>query len=361
MADGEAVGGQATGESPSSVPSPAPAPSPSPSQSQPDGQTPSSTQTSEGKSKPSLMDAVLQVVKTTPEPDVLGRKDPKDGTPEPPAPTAEDQAGKPATEEGKNGEAEEELPPETSQATRNKVNKLLKQRRELRHEVETLRPDANVGNRVSSFARENDLAPDDIVFGLNAMAAVRRGDYATFYRALAPYVRKAQEVLGLVLPDELGQRVQGGHLSEAAARELAQSRFRQERAELEARENATRMSAERVQYVQQDVQRAVTAFEERIAANDPDYAAKADAIKRTAQALLLERGGRIQNVQEALEIVQASHLEVSKQFRRFAPAPRATSASPNGFSQQPNARPAPKNMMEAALAGLENARRQAAG
>ena len=55
------------------------------------------------------MDAVLQVVKTTPEPDVLGRKDPKDGTPEPPAPTAEDQAVKPATEEGKNGEAEEEL------------------------------------------------------------------------------------------------------------------------------------------------------------------------------------------------------------------------------------------------------------
>ena len=307
------------------------------------------------------MDAVLQVVKTTPEPDVLGRKDRTDGTPDPSAPKVDGQADKPP-EEAKNPEAEdEELPPETSAATRNKVNKLLKQRRELRREVEVLRPDANVGNRVSSFARENDLAPDDIVFGLNAMAAVRRGDYATFYRALAPYVRKAQEVLGLVLPDELGQRVQGGHLSEAAARELAQTRFRQERAEAEARENAARSSAQHIQYVQADVQRAVTAFEERLAANDPDYKAKEAAIRRTAQALLLERGGKIGTVQEALEIVQASHREVSNQFRRFSPAPRGTSPAPNGHSQQPNARAAPKNLMEAALQGLENARRQAGG
>ena len=109
------------------------------------------------------------------------------------------------------------------------------------------------------------------------------------------------------------------------------------------------------------MQRAVSSFEERLAANDPDYAAKADAIRRTAQALLLERGGKIGNVQEALEVVQAAHREVSAQYRRYVPQPRATSPYPNGNSQQPNARPAPKNMMEAALAGLENARRHASG
>ena len=308
------------------------------------------------------MDAVLQVVKTTPEPDVLGRKDPKDGSPTPPAPTAEEQAGKP-TEEGKDGEAEneEQLLAEASAATRNKVNKLLKQRRELRREVETLKPDANVGFRLASFARENDLAPDDIVLGMNAMAAIRRGDYASFYRSISPYVRKAQEVLGLVLPEDIGGRVQAGHLTEQTARELAQARFREQQAQDAARVNAERYASQQVQAVQTDVQRAVSSFEERLAANDPDYKAKADAIRRTAQALLHERGGKIDGVQEALEIVQAAHQEVSNQFRRFAPQPRATSPYPNGNSQQPNARPAPKNMMEAALAGLENARRQAAG
>ena len=362
MADGaETVGGQATGESPSSVPSTTPATPPSTPSSQPDGQSPSTAPTTEGKSKPSLMDAVLQVVKTTPEPDVLGRQDPKDGTPDPSAPSAEDSAGKPV-EEGKDGEVDEdEAPSDASQATKNKVNKLLKQRRELRREVETLRPDANVGFRLASFARENDLAPDDIVLGMNAMAAIRRGDYAEFYRAIAPYVRRAQEVLGLVLPEDIGGRVQAGHLSEQAARELAQARFREQQAQEAARVNAARFSEQQIVAVQTDVQRAVSSFEERLAANDPDYPAKADAIRRTAQALLHERGGKIGSVQEALDVVQAAHREVSHQFRRFVPAPRATSPYPNGNSQQPNARPAPKNMMEAALAGLENARRQAAG
>jgi hypothetical protein len=308
------------------------------------------------------MDAVLQVVKTTPEPDVLGRKDPTDGIPKPSEPTAEEQADKPV-EEGKDGEVDEEaaLLAETGAATKNKVNKLLKQRRELRREVEQLKPDANVGFKLTSFARENDLAPDDIVLGMNAMAAIRRGDYASFYRTIAPYVRKAQEVLGLVLPEDIGGRVQAGHLSEAAARELAQSRFREQQAQEAARVNEARYSEQRLLATQTDVQRAVSSFEERLAANDPDYAAKADAIRRTAQALLLERGGKIGNVQEALEVVQAAHREVSTQYRRFAPAPRATNPLPNGNSQQPNARPAPKNMMEAALAGLENARRQATG
>src|SRR4029077_18456479 len=91
---GETVGGQATGESLSTVPSSTPATTPSTPSSQPDGQSSSTAPTTEGKSKPSLMDAVLQVVKTTPEPDVLGRQDPKDGTPDPSAPGAEDSAGK---------------------------------------------------------------------------------------------------------------------------------------------------------------------------------------------------------------------------------------------------------------------------
>jgi hypothetical protein len=191
------------------------------------------------------------------------------------------------------------------------------------------------------------------------MAAVRRGDYATFYRTVAPFVRRAQEVLGLVLPEDLGGRVQAGHMSEAAARELAAARFREQRASEEARANASRMDAQRLEFMQTDVQRAVSSFEERIAANDPDYRAKEPAIRRTAQALLLERGGRINSVQEALEIVQQAHSEVTQQFRRAFPSARATSPTPNGHSQQPNARPAPRSLMEAALAGLENARRSA--
>jgi len=309
------------------------------------------------------MEAALKVTKVTPERDVLGRQpEGQGGPPQPPGQTtAEDQAGKTQPEGEQDEPATDDLPlpDEASEKIRKKVDKLLRERRRLRSEVAQLQPDANVGNRLTAFARDNDLSPDDVVMGMNTMAALRRGDYAGFYRQVAPFVRKAQEVLGLVLPDDLGQRVQGGAITETAARELAITRFNQERAEQEARTNAARSSAQNLQYVQADVQRAVTTFEERIAANDPDYRAKADAIRRTAQALLHERGGRIASVQEALDIVASAHQEVTAQFRRFQPAVRATSPHPNGNSQQPNARAAPRNLMEAALQGLENARRSA--
>ena len=307
------------------------------------------------------MDAVRAVVKPSVEPDVLGRPDPGvDGAPKPSEPSVEDPNGE-ADKEGKDDGSDEEAPADANAVVKKKINKLNRQKRELRAEITRLTPDANVGNKLTGFAREHDLSPDDVVLGMNAMAAIRRGDYASFYRAIAPYVRKAQEVLGLVLPEDLGGRVQAGHMTEAAARELAIARFNQQRAQDEAAANAARLSTQQTQFVQTDVQRAVSAFEERLAANDPDYTAKADAIRRTAQALLLERGGKIGTVQEALDIVANAHREVSAQFRRFAPAPRATSLQPNGHSQQPNARAAPKSLMEAALAGLENARRSAGG
>ena len=307
------------------------------------------------------MDAVLSVVKPTPEPDVLGRPaEGQDGAPKPSEPLVEDQADKPPPEEGKDDGAEDDaVPAEANAAIRKKLNKLVRQKQELSREVAKLTPDANVGSRIAGFAKDNDLAPDDIVLGMNAMAAIRRGDYAEFYRTISPYVRRAQEVLGLVLPEDLGGRVQQGAISEAAARELAVARFQQQRAQEEAQVNAQRASAQRLEFMQTDVQRAVSSFEERIAASDPDYRAKEPAIRRTAQALLHERGGRINSVQEALEIVQQAHSEVTGQFRRVMPGMRATSPLPNGHSQQPNARAAPRNLMEAALQGLENARRSA--
>jgi hypothetical protein len=73
--------------------------------------------------------------------------------------------------------------------------------------------------------------------------------------------------------------------------------------------------------------------------------------------MLLERGNTIGSVQEALEVSKAAYDEVNRQMRSFQPTPRATHPMPNGASQTPSARAAPKSMMEAALQGLENSRR----
>jgi hypothetical protein len=106
------------------------------------------------------------------------------------------------------------------------------------------------------------------------------------------------------------------------------------------------------------VQRAVSSFELRLSANDPDYKAKAPSVRRAAQALLFERGGKISSVDEALQITKAAYDEVNRNLRSFAPRPNATPRQPNGVVPQPSsARPAPKTLMEAALLGLDNARR----
>lgn len=301
------------------------------------------------------MDAVLKVVPVTPEPDVLGRVESTSDVPGSQAQPAD--AGKTETEEEDPTLLDDSVPEDAALKTKKKVRALLKQRRELTAQLQQLEPDANVGATLSNFARENDLAPDDVVLGMSAMAALRRGDYENFYRTVAPYVRRAQEVLGLVLPEDLGRHVQSGQLPEAAARELAALRFRQQQAEVQAQTVTTRADQERVAYVQNDVQRAVSALEDRYASGDPDYRAKAEPVRRAAQALLFERGGKINSVQEALDIVQRAYNEVTQQFRRFAPQVRPTSPLPNGNTQQPLARSAPKSMMEAALLGLENARR----
>ena len=343
-------------EAPISTPSPdtaAPAGPPTTGADTPsEGQQTVST---EGK-KPSLLDAVLKVVPASTEPDVLTGKVPD-------APTSTDSGDQAAKDDEAGDEASDEPSALDPPVVRKKINRLLKQRQELRNPVaqlEALQPSAEIGEQLASFAKDNDLSSDDVVRAISLAAAVRMGDWEGFYRQVGPFVRRAQEYLGLVLPEDLDQRVQQGHMTEAAAREYARTRFDAGRAQALAEQRQAELNTRSVQSVQADVQRAVTSFETRLAASDPDYRAKADAIRRTTQALLHERGGQINSVNEALDIVQAAHQEVTAQDRKLLPQPRATHPVPDGNSQQPGARAAPKNLMEAALLGLERARQERA-
>jgi len=348
----------------STAPDTSPSPSPSPAtQSTPSDASPKLDADTGREAKSSLLDAVLKVVPATNEKDVLAEGEEADGeaAPEPHTPDDPDQAEAPEADGEDVPDAEEhEAPP----AIRKKINKLLKQRRELRGEVEGLRGEvqrlhgaAQVGGELEQFARTAQLSGDDVANGLKTMAALRSGDYATFYQMVAPFVRTAQEYLGIVLPRDLGERVRQGHLTEAAAKEFARQRFDHQRAQITVQEHEAANQQLALQNVQGNVQRAVTSFEQRLAASDPDYKAKAPSVRRVAQALLLERGGRIGTVEEALDITKAAYDEVNRHTRSILPRPRATGSLPNGSTQTPSARSAPKSLMEAALQGLENSRR----
>jgi hypothetical protein len=343
--------GTSVAETPSAAPESTPSPAPSPSSPSSEPTTvPSGDQSKEG-----LLDAVLKVVPATNETDVLAKTDDKSA----PTDIKPEEPGQADTEEADDGtpDDEEPAPQDAAPAVRKKINKLLKQRRELRNEVAALRPVAQIGSEIETFAKQNKLTGDDVAGTLRMAAMLRAGDYASFYKAVAPFVRTAQEYLGVVLPKDLTDRVRAGHMTEAAAREFARQRYDHQRSQVELRETAQETQVSQVRAVQADVQRAVTNFELRLSANDPDYKAKAPSVRRAAQAMLFERGGKISNVQEALEITKNAYEEVNRQMRSIAPRPSATPKQPNGATQTSSARAAPKSLMEAAIQGLENARR----
>ncbi len=323
--------------------------------------TEASTSENQGSEKGSLLDAVLEVVQPTSE----------DG--ETTDPSAKSSEEVPASEDKPEGEDQAEGAEEKSDAdqtaeaeeadkdlpasTRKKVDKLLKDRRELRKQVSQLEAPATIGSELQNFAMQHDLSSDDIMNALHIAATLRRGDYDTFYDMVSPYVRHAQEYKGIVLPEDLAQMVRDNQITEQAARQFARTRFDQQRLQVEN----TRMNDLSQQYfvgqVQQNVQRAVSDYEAQLSARDPDYKAKAGLVQRTAGALLREHGGSVSSPEEAIAIVKAAYEEVNRQVRAFAPPPRATRPSPSGANPQtPSARTAPKNLMDAVKMGLERSR-----
>lgn len=312
-------------------------------------------------SKETMLDAVLQVVKpTTEDSDEDQSADKEEAQTSETTAENEDQAE--PTEENseetdKSTDEEEEKPStEDSPSARKKINKLLKQRRELRDEVSSLKAPAEIGAQLSSFATSHDLSSDDIVNALHIAATLRRGDYTAFYEMVAPYVRHAQEYLGVVLPQDLQQMVEQQQMTETAAREFAKTRFDQQRTQIENQRMNELSQQYFTQQVQGNVARAVTDYESQLAASDPDWKAKAGFVHRAVGALLRERGGSINSVEEAVALVKQGYDEVNHQFKRFAQPKRATPPAPGGTTSHTTARAAPKNLMEAALAGLERSR-----
>lgn len=331
-----------------------------PVSSTPSSETPSTEATASGKSddtKESLLDAVLKTVNVAEEPTVEGESLSEASTKVKPeeGDLAENEESEIETEAS--SESEVEVPDSTPTHLKKKLRKLQKESVKYKREVETLKPSAEIGQQLQNFASANNLSSEDVVFSLDLAAMVARGDYEGFYKVISPLVRHAQEVSGVVLPPDVQRLVEEQQMTPQAAAEYARARFERANYEARAKQMEDQQRSHQVSQVRNDVERSVTAYEQRLAAQDPDYRAKAPAIRRAAQAMLLERGGRINHPNEAIQITQAAYDEVNKYFRRNQTPIRATAPTPGSANPQtPSARAAPKNLMEAALQGLAKTR-----
>jgi len=245
--------------------------------------------------------------------------------------------------------------------TRKRFERLLAQRNEARTALASVQPELDQHRQLQGYLTQHQLAPEDVNVLLGVGAALRRQDYQAFLDGVTPYVMAAQEALGLRVARDLQQQVNDGLLSDEAARELTRARHRAAQAE-QRLQDATRSHAQDTNTrVVSGIKSAVDQWEANIRTRDPDFAHKADTVRRFSQALLQERGTP-QTAEQAVALVQTAYDEANKMMQRMRPAPQATRPGPSSVHVATGGAPSPNNrqpnsLREAVLLGIERSRR----
>jgi len=362
VAEGEGGDGAVPNGVDTSSPAPEAAP-PSPAPAAPEAPPSSDAQSAPSSSAPAesketLLDAVLKAVPPKGEdPDKLtlpGEASPASGTgPDGPSePPSDDLPPDPTPEEMAR----------YSSKTRDRIKLLLKQRNEASQQAQSLQAEAELTRGVRQYLAEVDLGKEDFSLLLDLGAALRKGDFKTFYAGVKPYVDLAEEALGIQIPPDVAQYVQQGHMTTEAAKRYAQERLNRQIAESQAQRTRATYEQQTSQRQQEDlgnlVRDTVANWENEVRKVDPDYGHKQDLMKDMLWSVVREMGTP-QNPQHAVQIANEAYRRVNTQVARFRPAPRPTQASPSSVHRATGVSPEPKSLMEAAMIGLERSRRSA--
>ena len=263
-------------------------------------------------------------------------------------------------------QAKEDLGPLTqaevdsfSPRTRKRIDEFRAQINGLKSQIGPLEAQAQTTQALQTFLKQADIAKEDFGLVLDLAAAMRRGDFRTFLEGVAPYVKLAQESLGIQLPPDLAQAVQSGHMTQDAARYTARVRAEQQLAQGQlarvTQEQTQRSHAEAVQQFQASVAGAVTEWEKGVRRSDPDYARKEPVVQKLLHAVVHERGPP-RSPAEAVEIAKLAYEQANGMVSRFVPNPRATHQVPSSINRVNGARSEPKNLKEAIHFAIERSR-----
>ena len=248
-----------------------------------------------------------------------------------------------------------------SKAAQRRIKKLNSQRQRLSNEVQRLTPGANLAARTEKYLRDHDIGQDDFLFGMEMMAAMRRGDFVKFYEGVRPYMKLSEEYLGISLPPDLQQQVQQGHMTTQAAAMYSKERMDKAMAQT----NAVRNQAALQQHQQQSaldaladrVAAAVNNWEADIIRGDPNYAAKKSAVQTTMLALVQQRG-RPQSPEHGVQIANEALRRVNEQYLQWSGSQRRpTSRVPSSTGRTAGVAPEAKNLLEAVRFAREGAPR----
>ena len=246
-----------------------------------------------------------------------------------------------------------------SPRTRKRIDEFRAQINGLKSQIAPLEAQAQTTQALQTFLKQADIAKEDFGLLLDLGAAMRRGDFRAFLEGVAPYVKLAQESLGIQLPADLQAAVQGGHMTQDAARYTAQVRAQQQLAQGQltrvTQEQTQRSHTEAVREFQASVAGAVSDWEKGVRKSDPDYARKEPVVRELLHAVVHETGPP-RSPAEAVAIARQAYDRANAMASRFVPNPRATHQVPSSISRVNGARTEPKNLKEAIHFAIERSR-----
>ncbi|ALA16084.1 MULTISPECIES: hypothetical protein [Chelatococcus] len=231
--------------------------------------------------------------------------------------------------------------------TRRRIRGLVQNVEALGQEVETLKPHAEIGQKLSAYMETTGLDQNDVNLAMG-IANLIRNDPEKALGALVPIVQHLQQNLGFVIPQDLQQQVQQGLLTEEHAAELARTRAREriatERAARSTEAVVRQNQAHQTERLTEAITGAAKAWEANWSKTDPDYGLKQGRVRELIE-LDLYRNGPPGSPQDAVSRLERVKKQVEEELKRFAP-PRREIKHVTGQASS-GAAPKPKSFEEA--------------
>lgn len=235
--------------------------------------------------------------------------------------TAETQGSSPEGEEVGEGEADEEPPkPDDTDYTDVPFSKHPRFKQLLRQKKE-FEGDANRYRNIERFMAESSLGAEEVADGMQIMA-LAKANPALAWERLRPWAERVAIAAGAILPQDLGERVAKGELSQSAALELSQARARAQSFEGQRQFDAQRQQERDQQMHASSLRDTATNWETTRRARDPNFEAKLPALQREI-AFLQATEGRPASPEGVQAQCEKAYQAVNSGFRPARPQPTA--------------------------------------
>lgn len=220
---------------------------------------------------------------------------------------------------------------------------VLGERKTLRKEVESLKPQAEEWGKVTAFMEVNRLTPEEVAQGFTIMALIKH-DPAKALQALAPFIEQAELQVGKRLPPDLQKQVDDGQVTQEVASELSRTRAQnqalQANTETQQRQNENMQAEQRAGVIKN----AVVQWEQGISAQDPDYKLKQRVVMAHVRAALAT--SRPQTAEQAIEICKKAYETASEDVKPLVAKRAPTPPNPGSLHSSTRAAAVPQSLLD---------------